>query len=154
MEIYSKQTEKEMKDFYDSLNEKQKREYVATEAKKLGWGGQKQISKILGCCRQTISKGICEKQKNFILENRIRQKGGGRKPYFVTHPDIDEKFEKCIENNTAGNPCGREVKWTNLENKEIVELLKKEDVEVSVFVVRKHLKKNKYVKRSHLKKKR
>ena len=154
MEIYSKQTEKEMKDFYDSLNEKQKREYVATEAKKLGWGGQKQISKILGCCRQTIDRGMYEKEMKIVLENRVRKKGGGRKPYFVTNPDINEKFEKCVENNTAGNHCGREVKWTNLENKEIAELLKKENVKISVFVVRKLLKKHNYVKRSHLKKKR
>lgn len=41
--------EKEMKEFYDSLSEKDKRRYVAIEAKKLGYGWRSGIlGKITG----------------------------------------------------------------------------------------------------------
>lgn len=152
--FFSKQEISIMKEFYNSLNEKQKRHYVATETRKLGHGGQVYMAREFRCSRRTIYNGIKEIEKNQITKNRIRKKGGGRKHYYEKHPNIDEKFEKCIKNNTAGNPCGREVKWTNLENKDIVKLLKKEGTQVSVFVVKKLLKKHKYVKRSNLKKKR
>ncbi len=40
---YSEETEKHMKAFFDSLNEKDRRRYAAIEAIKLGHGGQKYI---------------------------------------------------------------------------------------------------------------
>lgn len=36
---YSNSIESEMKKFYKSLSEKDKRRYAAIEAQKLGWGG-------------------------------------------------------------------------------------------------------------------
>ena len=45
---YSKETETQIKSFYDSLNEKDRRIYAGIEALKLGHGGQKYISDILG----------------------------------------------------------------------------------------------------------
>ena len=37
--FYSNSIESEMKKFYKSLSEKDKRRYAAIEAHKLGWGG-------------------------------------------------------------------------------------------------------------------
>lgn len=45
---YSEEIEKQMKAFYDSLNEKDRRRYAAIEAMKLGHGGQNYISSVLG----------------------------------------------------------------------------------------------------------
>lgn len=62
------------------LNEKQRRLYVAHEAKRLGHGGIKKLSTITGLDEKTIRKGINE--LNNKLENtpvNIRNEGGGRK---------------------------------------------------------------------------
>lgn len=141
-----------MQSFYHSLNEKEKRFYAATEAKKIGHGGQVYISKILKCCRQTISTGLKELDKDLFVENRIRKEGAGRKPYYKTHSNIDDIFEECILNGTAGSPMKENIKWTNLSNEDIVNCMKSKGANISTFVVRKLLKKHDYVKRSNQKK--
>ena len=68
------------KDFYESLNERQKRHFVAIEAKQLGHGGIAKISKCFDVHRETIRIGIQELASKEKLEaGRIRKEGGGRK---------------------------------------------------------------------------
>lgn len=81
---YDISVEQEMKKFYDTLSEKDKRRYAAIEALKLGHGGTVYISQVLGCSRKTITKGIGELRSlsdNDGFNNRIRKTGGGRKKY-------------------------------------------------------------------------
>ncbi len=81
---YDVSVEQEMKKFYDTLSEKDKRRYAAIEALKLGHGGTVYISQVLGCSRKTITKGINELEglpDNSGLNKRIRKPGGGRKKY-------------------------------------------------------------------------
>jgi len=84
MKRYDSPIEIEMKKFYSSLSERDKRRYAAIEAVKLGHGGQKYIATILGCAEKTISRGIIE-LKEMPAESeptqRIRRPGGGRKKY-------------------------------------------------------------------------
>ena len=82
MSPYDPGIEKEMKGFYDSLSEKDKRRYVAIEAKKLGHGGQEYLAKLLDCSTRTIKRGLEELAKpETIPPDRVRRKGGGRKAY-------------------------------------------------------------------------
>lgn len=60
---YSASVERDMKMFYNSLNEKDKRHYAALEAKKLGHGGVTYISDLLGCDRSTVQSGFEEFKK-------------------------------------------------------------------------------------------
>lgn len=60
---YSPSVERDMKKFYDSLNEKDKRHYAALEAKKLCHGGVTYISDLLGCDRSTVQSGLEEFKK-------------------------------------------------------------------------------------------
>ena len=78
---YDKQTEEEMKKFYKSLNERQRRLYAAQEATKLGYGGNKYISELLSINPKTIYNGQKELKENIGDENIVtaRRKGGGRK---------------------------------------------------------------------------
>lgn len=55
--------EKDMKLFYDSLNEKDKRHYAALEAKKLCYGGITYIAELFNCTRPTIHDGLDELKK-------------------------------------------------------------------------------------------
>ena len=55
--------EKNMKMFYDSLSEKDKRHYAALEAQKLIYGGITYIADLLGCDRSTIHEGMADFKK-------------------------------------------------------------------------------------------
>ena len=60
---YSPDVEKDMKMFYESLNEKDKRHYAALEAKKLCYGGITYIAELFDCARPTINEGFEEFKK-------------------------------------------------------------------------------------------
>ena len=54
---YSAEIERDMKAFYDSLSEKDRRRSAALEAAKLGQGGTDSIATVLGCDPKTIRHG-------------------------------------------------------------------------------------------------
>lgn len=60
---YSKDIEEKMRIVYRELDEKAKRRYAAIEAQKLGYGGIKYISEVLGVNPKTISAGQKELEK-------------------------------------------------------------------------------------------
>jgi len=60
---YTPEVERDMKMFYDSLNEKDKRHYSALEAKKLRYGGVTYIADLLGCDRASVQSGWNEFKK-------------------------------------------------------------------------------------------
>ena len=145
---YSEETEKQMKSFFDSLNEKDRRRYAAIEAMKLGHGGQKYISSVLGCHFQTIMAGIDElKNGTETPEDRIRKPGGGKKKIIDTVENIDEVFFEIIRDHTAGSPMNEEIKWTNLTLKEISNAFNSRDLNISPYVVKQLLKKHDFVER-------
>jgi len=155
MRQYEPTIEKEMKKFYGTLSERDKRRYAAVEAIKLGHGGQKYVAKVLGCSEKTISRGAKELQEmptESEPAQRIRRKGGGRHKY-EKKDKIDAQFLDVLENYTAGDPTREGVRWTNLRPKEIgVYLQEKHGVKVSKFVIRRLLKKHGYRRRKAQKK--
>lgn len=58
--FYSREIEESMRNFYNSLNEKDRRRYAGVEALKIGHGGRNYIAEVLGCSRRTVSKGANE----------------------------------------------------------------------------------------------
>lgn len=156
MTPYPKSTEELMRKFYGTLSEKDRRRYAAVEARKLGHGGITYISSVLGCAHSTIASGIQDLETlpdESGYEPRIRQPGGGRKPYEVSTPGIDDAFLDVIENNTAGDPMQEDVLWTNLSRQEIADrLLAHHAIDVSETVVEQLLKKHKFTRRKAQKK--
>ena len=80
---YSSEIEQRMRLHFDQLGEKNKRHYAAIEADKLGHGGRRYISQLLGLHQRSIRKGI-EELRNPVLLAQIpagkhRRVGGGRK---------------------------------------------------------------------------
>ena len=68
------------KQFFETLNARQKRQYAALEAKVLGHGGQLAVSQAFGIEADTIRRGLRELASGDRLpDNRIRRSGGGRK---------------------------------------------------------------------------
>ena len=69
--------------FYKSLNERQKRHFLALESKALGYGGITVISQVFEVSRTTVQQGIKELETGEELPfGRIRKEGGGRKKTF------------------------------------------------------------------------
>jgi hypothetical protein len=60
MTPYHPTIEQNMKKFYDTLSEKDKRRYTGVEAMKFGRGGVAYITRVLGCSRKTVIKGLKE----------------------------------------------------------------------------------------------
>lgn len=60
MTPYPPKLEQKMKKFYETLSEKDKRRYAGVEALKFGRGGVAYITRVLGCSRKTVIKGLQE----------------------------------------------------------------------------------------------
>jgi hypothetical protein len=151
MSPYPYEIEQEMKKFYGSLSEKDKRRYAAIEAVKLGHGGIVYIARVLGCDRNTVSEGIKELKRlpvESAYDKRIRKPGGGRKPYHEQYPDIDEKFLSVMVEYTAGDPMDESIIWTNLSPQNIVDhLTEQHGIRVSETVTRQLLDQHGYRRR-------
>jgi len=163
MEPYTPEVENLMCCFYNTLNEKERRLYAGVEALKFGHGGRAYIAGVLGCSRNTVSKGACEASglpnrtvHEMISDGkpRVRQPGGGRKPYYDEYGvDLDEKFLDVLLHHTAGDPMDEKIRWTNLTPAQIAKALNEEhNLPVSKTVVRKLLKKHDYRRRKAQKK--
>jgi len=138
MKKYPLEIEKQMRRYYETLSEKDRRRYAAIESIKLGYGGRGYICELFGCDYKTIAKGIEEMQDGTILDQKsIRKRGGGPKHAIEKCKGLSEAFLRVIERHTAGSPVDEKVKWTNLTHREIAEKLEGEGFEVSVTVVRK-----------------
>jgi transposase len=153
--FYDCETEEIMRGFYASLSEKDRRRYAGVEALKIGHGGRSYIADVLKCSRGTVSKGVYEVSRlpKQEIDQRIRQKGGGRKSYGEKWGEIDEKFLLVLQHHTAGDPMDEKVRWTDLTLGEIViALCEDHGIRVSKWVVRRLLKKHNYRRRKAQKK--
>ena len=68
--FYGRGVEEGMIICYDSLSEKDRRRYAAIEVQKLPYGGQKYISKLLGCDEKTIQQGLLDLANEDELKKR------------------------------------------------------------------------------------
>jgi len=86
------------------LNERQLRQYLASEAEALGFGGIETIMKISGKSRNTIKAGIKDNNSDEEFGERIRRIGGGRKALTEHNPEIINDIERIVSDNSFGNP--------------------------------------------------
>lgn len=76
VQAYEPEVEQHMKTLYKSLNERDRRQYAAIEAWKLGHGGQTYIKNLLGCDYKTIRRGLADlKDPPDLPRGRVRKKG-------------------------------------------------------------------------------
>ena len=153
MEFYNEELAIKTQKFYATLDEPGKRRFAGLEAEKLGHGGRSYIRELLGCDFKTIKKGSDELNLdlNEMESIRMRKSGGGRKSK-VEDEYVNKIFLKVISKHTAGSPEDENIKWTYLNQEEIVEEMRSRDVDVSRYVVRQLLPKHDYVKRKSQKK--
>jgi hypothetical protein len=74
-------TERNMRDFFATLSEKDQRRFAALQARQLGYGGVTYVAEVLNCSRRTIERGLAELDNltNDPASGQVRRPGAGRK---------------------------------------------------------------------------
>jgi Rhodopirellula transposase DDE domain len=138
---YSPDIEQLLRQYYQSLSEKDRRRLAALEAIKLGHGGIRYIAKVLACDPQTVKDGMRELQQlpDDPAGNRVRKPGGGRKKTEVKQADLIQQVQDTIKDRIAGDPMRQDVVWTDLTPQEISTSLRKHAVCAGPRIVRRIL---------------
>ena len=98
--------EERIKTMLPLLDERQRRIYLAAEARSYGWGGISRVSEITGVAPFTIRQGLAEinGEEPPMPADRLRAPGGGRKHLENSMPDLDDHILQIIDGKTYGNP--------------------------------------------------
>jgi transposase len=117
------------------LDERSRRQWAATEAMSLGWGGVSAVSEATGLARNTIASGMREveqrkKHSNVFAESRLRKEGGGRKPISESHPKITNTLEQLLRSTTRGHPMVN-LKWTCKSTRNLAAELTRSGIPIS-----------------------
>ena len=80
-EAWDTAVEQNVRNFHDTLSEKERRRFAAVQARQLGHGGVKYVAKVLGCSRRTIERGLTELDElpHDPAAGQVRRPGAGRK---------------------------------------------------------------------------
>ena len=106
------------------LNERQRRLWVASEARAAGRGGIAATARATGMALDTIRKGIGELEAGERLSpGRVRQAGGGRKPLIETDPTLLRDLERLVETDSRGDPESL-LRWTSRSVRHLAEGLR------------------------------
>ena len=97
------------------MNERSRRQWAASEARELGYGGLSLVSKATGLSRPTITAGLREldlpKRQRSLESMRVRRPGGGRRRITENDPELMKALEDLIEPLTRGDPESP-LRWT------------------------------------------
>ncbi|EQD54675.1 hypothetical protein B1B_09570, partial [mine drainage metagenome] len=129
--------EGEMRAFWQTLSEKDKRRFAALESRRCGRGGPDYVAGVLGCSRRTIERGTAELKELPVdpAAGRVRRPGGGRKKKVEAEPELARNLKAILEVRTAGDPDEPDVLWTDLSPREIAETVTTQGTPVSPPVV-------------------
>jgi hypothetical protein len=90
---YSPETEAQMRNFYGSLSEKDRRRYAAVEAEKSGYGGITYICGVLHCDIDRVRRGTEElKQPLPEKEERTADRAAVADLFYRPHPALMKHF--------------------------------------------------------------
>jgi hypothetical protein len=123
------------------LNERSRRIWAASEARTLGYGGQKIVHEATGLSGTTISRGLEElgaAEGERVALGRIRKAGGGRKSKAMVDKDLKGDISRIVEVSTCGDP-ETPLLWTSKSTRAIANELNKDGPRVSHSLVAKLL---------------
>ena len=135
-------TAKRIRNLLPLLDERQRRLYLANEAKAIGYGGISQVSRISGISRVTITLGMAEISSEGYqpqAQTRLRKKGGGRKLIETNDPEILQELDELLEPYTKGDPMNP-LKWTSKSTRALETELEKRGYKISDTTIAEKLK--------------
>ncbi|MDP1545925.1 MAG: ISAzo13 family transposase [Anaerolineales bacterium] len=121
------------------LNEKQWRHFLASEAKRIGYGGIRQVEESSGACWQTIKRGMEEIEAGELYQpgERVRKEGGGRKKLEAHYPGVEAAVERIAD--PKGDPESP-LRWTSHSMEHIAEQVESAGYPISAMGVYRILK--------------
>src|SRR5438094_7523770 len=136
-----------------ALDEGQRRWLVGREALRLGRGGIQRMLEVSGLSKPTIVKGIKERHSRRALGgdgNRIRRRGGGRKPIEEHDPEVTDLLEQIMEESTVGDPMSP-LKWSSKSSYQIQQYLESKGHRISEDTIQRRLRKLDYSLQANIK---
>jgi hypothetical protein len=89
-------------------DERMRRQWAASEARDMGWGGMTAVARATGMSRATIAAGVRDLElpveRRTLEAGRVRRPGAGRRPLVETDPELFAALEALIEPGTRGDP--------------------------------------------------
>lgn len=112
------------------MDERVRRQWAASEAIALGWGGVSLTAQATGLARNTISQGARELQERQArpetsVSERVRRVGGGRKRVTETDPTLLKALDALVDPVTRGHPESP-LRWTCKSTRKLAEELQKQ----------------------------
>ncbi|ESQ15836.1 MAG: hypothetical protein N838_07515 [Thiohalocapsa sp. PB-PSB1] len=62
--------------------------------------------------------------------NRVRRRGGGRRPMLDNDPQLAETLHEVLEAHSAGSPTDPDVRWTDLKPMQLAQELSEQGVRI------------------------
>lgn len=117
------------------MDERLRRQWAATEAKALGWGGVSLVACATGLARNTIAHGVRElaeraKTPNAPMPTLLRKSGAGRKRLTDTDPTLLAALDALVDPVTRGHPESP-LRWTCKSTRTLAEELQRQKHAVS-----------------------
>jgi hypothetical protein len=134
-------TQERIQNMLPILDERQRRLYLAHEAKALGHGGITQVSRVSGVSRVTITRGISEIKPDAAScpPSRCRRHGGGRKRLHSQNPGLRRDLEALLEPHTKGDPMNP-LKWSSKSTRALEAALRDKGYVISDTTIAEELK--------------
>ena len=117
------------------MDERMRRQWAASEALEIGWGGVSAVAQATGLARNTVLAGARELEyrqahpEESVLAG-IRRPGGGRKSLVEGDPQLLRALEALLEPATRGHPESA-LLWTCKSTAKLAEELQRENHPVS-----------------------
>jgi transposase len=125
------------------LNERQRRFLLAAEARELGHGGIRAVSRAAGVSETTVRKGIAElaEESTPFPAGRIRRPGGGRRKATEKNPALLPALLALVEPDERGDPMSP-LRWTTKSLRNLAVELTEQGHAVSATTVGRLLREN------------
>ncbi len=112
------------------MDERMRRQWAATEAMALGWGGVSTVAIATGMARNTITVGIRELERRRAHPDepvgvRVRGSGGGRKKLTEIDPGLLAALDALVDPVTRGHPESP-LRWTCKSTSNLAEELQRQ----------------------------
>lgn len=126
------------------MDERLRRQWAATEASDLGWGGISLVARATGLARNTVMVGSRELEYRRThpkepVPVQIRSPGGGRKRLTDLDPGLARALEALVDPATRGHPESP-LRWTCKSTSKLAEELQRQNHPVTDRTVARLLK--------------
>jgi len=120
------------------LDERQRRLWMAVEAREAGRGGITVVARATGAARSTITRGVDELDSGATSSGRVRRAGAGRKRADAVDPALTAALERLVDPDARGDPESP-LRWTIKSTRQLSASLSGQGHRASEWLVRRLL---------------